>query len=70
MQAKIFKRERDRLLGDEKQILTSKGLIQNAGVKLPTSRPADENTDMKMLKADEDRITEQVKLLNQLASTL
>ena len=56
MQAKVFKRERERLLIDEKQLTTSRGLLQSIGARLPNARPAEESIDMGLLKADEDHV--------------
>ena len=50
MQAKVFKRERDRLLMDEKQLVTSKALLQSIGARVPMQRPAEETTDLRLLQ--------------------
>ena len=39
MQEKIFRRERERLYMDEKAVATSRGLIKNMGVNIPSIRP-------------------------------
>ena len=53
MQAKVFKRERERLYMDDKTLVTSKGLLQAVGANLPSQRPAEETTDLNLLAKDE-----------------
>lgn len=54
MQAKVFKRERERLYIDERQLATSKSLLTGVGAQFPDNRPAEETTDMRILQKDED----------------
>ena len=54
MQAKVFKRERERLYPDERALVTSKALLKGVGANLPDVRPEEETTDMKILQKDED----------------
>lgn len=63
MQAKIFKRERERLLIDEKSLATSKGLMLGVGARVPLQRPQEETTDLRMLQIDEDHVDGQVREL-------
>jgi len=64
MQANIFKRERDRLYMNEKEIATNKGLLQSLGARLSYQRPAieviDGSTDINLLQADEEHCANQV----------
>ena len=53
MQAKVFKRERERLYLDDKSLVTSKGLLQGVGANLPNNRPQEETTDLNLLEKDE-----------------
>ena len=53
MQAKVFKRERERLYMDEKDLGTSKGILKAVGHAVPAERPQEECTDMKLLAREE-----------------
>ena len=64
MAAKVFKRERERLMMDDKQLATSRGLLESIGAKLTQNRPAEESTDMNLLKADFDHVSNHVRHLN------
>ena len=67
MQAKVFKRERERLYMDEKSLVTSKGLLKGTGAMIPDSRPMEETTDMKLLEKDERFTDNEVKMLQKIA---
>ena len=67
MQAKVFKRERERLYMDEKSLVTSKGLLKGAGAHIPDTRPNEETTDMKLLENDERFTDNEVKMLQKIA---
>ena len=56
MQAKIFKREKERLYLDDKGIATSKNLIKKMGVNIPAVRPDDNQTDLNLIKEDFDKV--------------
>ena len=68
MQAKVFKRERERLLLDEKELVTSKSLLRGVGAQVPDTRPAEETTDMKLLAQEENFTDEQVRNLQKIAT--
>mmetsp|Transcript_18324 Transcript_18324/g.24478 ORF Transcript_18324/g.24478 Transcript_18324/m.24478 type:complete len:197 (+) Transcript_18324:1784-2374(+) len=70
VQAKVFKRERERLLMDNKALVTSKGLLQSVGARVHDVRPAEETTDMGLLRDDEEHVDTQVRHLQQIASSL
>ena len=57
MQAKIFKRERERLYMDEKSLVTSKGILKAIGHAVPDVRPEEETTDLNVL-ANEENFTD------------
>ena len=61
MQAKVFKRERERLYPDEKTLVTSKKMLRGVGANLPDVRPEEETTDMRLLERDEEFTNQQVK---------
>ena len=63
MQAKIFKRERERLYMDEKSLVTSKGILKAVGHAVPDVRPEEETTDLNMLANEENFTDQQVKHL-------
>ena len=63
MQAKVFKRERERLLLDEKELVTSKSLLKGVGAQFPDARPAEETTDLNLLAENEQFTDQQVKNL-------
>ena len=67
MQAKVFKRERERLYMDEKSLVTSKGLLKGTGATIPDSRPQEETTDLKLLENDERFTDNEVKMLQKIA---
>ena len=68
MQAKIFKRERERLYIDERQLATSKSLLQGVGAQFPDQRPAEETRDLGILRRDEDFTNKQVDDLQKIAN--
>lgn len=57
MQAKVFKRERERLLIDERQLVTSKSLLKSVGARFPDQRPQEETTDLSLLQENEEYTT-------------
>lgn len=67
MQAKIFKREKDRLYLDEKGIATSKALIKQMGVNIPSIRPDDNQTDLNIIREDFDKVDGEVRTMQTLA---
>ena len=70
-QAKIFKRERERLRLDQKSLVTSKGLLQSVGASVPADGPVDEDaTDLNLLKNEEDYTDLQVKQLQKIANVM
>lgn len=70
MKQKVFKRERERLLLDDKSLVTSKGLLQGVGARLPDYRPGEETTDLNLLSQDENFTDAQVKQLQRIANAL
>ena len=67
MQAKIFKREKERLYLDEKGIATSKNLIKKMGFNIPSVRPDDNETDLNLIKEDFDKVDGEVRTMQTLA---
>ena len=67
MQAKVFKREKDRLHMDEKDLVTSKGILKQIGHVVPSRRHDEDITDLKLLEKDERFTTDQVKTLQNIA---
>lgn len=63
MQAKIFKREKERLYLDDKDLVTSKGLLRSVGAALPDVKPKEDSTDMRLLADDERNVDFTVKQL-------
>ncbi len=69
MQAKVFKKERERLRPDQKSLVTSKGVLNKIGAM--TKADADEDaTDMNLLKNEEDYTRNQVLHLQNIANML
>jgi len=67
MQAKVFKRERERLYMDEKALVTSKGMLQEIGHTIPDKRPEEETMDLKLLEKEERFTNEEVRALQRIA---
>ena len=63
MQEKIFRRENERLYMDEKDLATSKSLIQQMGYKLPSQRHGPDATDLNCLRDDDSRIDDEIRAL-------
>ena len=61
MQAKVFKRERERLYMDEKELVTSKGILKAVGHVVPHSRPQEETTNLSLLAKEEQFTSQEVK---------
>ena len=70
MQAKNFKRERERLYMDEKALVTSKGILKAVGALVPDKRPEEETIDMNLLAKEEHFTDNEVKNLQQIAYNL
>ena len=70
MQAKVVKRERERLYMDEKSLVTSKGLLRGVGANLPVSRPEEETTDMRLLESDERFTDNEVRALQKIVTSM
>ena len=69
MQAKVFKKERERLRPDHKSLVTSKGILNKIGAS--TKADVDEDaTDMNLLRAEEDYFGNKVKHLQYIANVL
>ena len=67
MQAKVFKRERERLYMDEKALVTSKGILKEVGHVVPGQRPEEETTDLRLLEKEERFTSDEVKALQKIA---
>ena len=52
---------------DEKELVTSKGLLRGTGAQIPDQRPEEETTDMKLLANDERFTDNEVKMLQKIA---
>lgn len=70
MQAKVFKREKDRLYMDEKDLVTSKGILKAVGHAVPDQRPDEETIDMNLLAREEQFTNQEVKHLQMIAYAL
>lgn len=70
MQAKVFKRERERLYMDEKALVTSKGILKAVGASVPNDRPEEETTDMNLLAREEHFTDNEVRNLQKIAYQL
>ena len=70
MQAKVFKRERERLYMDEKALVTSKGILKAVGALVPNDRPEEETTDMNLLAREEHFTDNEVRNLQKIAYQL
>lgn len=70
MQAKVFKRERERLYMDEKELVTSKGILKAVGHAVPQERPMEETTDLSLLRREEKFTDKEVKQLQKIAYQL
>jgi hypothetical protein len=66
IQAKVFKRERERLYIDEKSLVTSGGILNKIG-GLSKERHAEETTDMGKLNGFEKHIDAEVRHLQKIA---
>ena len=62
MQAKIFKRERERLFIDDKSLVTSKGILTKIG-GIKNERHEEEQTDMKKIEGFEKYVDGEVRHL-------
>ncbi len=70
MQAKVFKREKERLYMDDKSLVTSKGMLKGVGANLPDYRHKEETTDLELLRQDEQFIDAEVRALQKIATAM
>ena len=69
MQAKIFKRERERLYIDDKSLVTSKAILSKIG-GVTGEKHEEEQTDMKKIEGYEKYVDDEVKHLQRIAQNM
>ena len=68
MQAKVFKKEKERLYIDEKSLVTSKGMLKGVGATFLDQKPAEEATDLSLLKKENEFVDAEVRALQEIAN--
>ena len=69
MQAKIFKREKDRLFIDEKSLVTNKNILKQIGGISPDKHREDQ-TDLKKIEHFERHVDSQVRNMQRIAQNM
>ena len=68
MQAKVFKKEKERLYIDEKSLVTSKGMLKGVGATFLDQKVAEEATDLSLLKKENEFVDAEVRALQEIAN--